>query len=305
MSSSWSTSNGPPACSAGARAALAVRSGARARGRRRGRRRGAGAVPRGPPRRSGPTTSGPGSTTWWSAPCSWPARPPPRSVTGRGRWPPRRRPPSGRPCTRPRTGPSWRPTRPRATGPRRCGPTSGRGACWPTSSASIPSAETEAAYLALLGPAPPPRPATHDGPRRRAPCAAGRPPAGAGARSSGGRPSSACWPRPGTQASAGARHVVVVTGEAGIGKSRLAAEAALRVAPRRRAGPVRPVRPGGDRPLPADRRGARRGGGDDPGRRAAAASAPRPPPSSPPSCPPSAGRTRPPRTPTGPGSSPP
>ena len=94
-----------------------------------------------------------------------------------------------------------------------------------------PSAETEAAYLALLGPAPP----------TRAPGPAGRatPPGGGEAGAAGGRPLvpfvgrevelgvlGTAW----EQASQGARHVVVITGEAGIGKSRLAGEAALRVA---------------------------------------------------------------------------
>jgi DNA-binding SARP family transcriptional activator len=94
-----------------------------------------------------------------------------------------------------------------------------------------PSAETEAAYLALLGPAPP----------TRAPGAAGRttPAVDGDAGAAGGRPPvpfvgrdvelgvlTTAW----EQASQGARHVVVITGEAGIGKSRLAGEAALRVA---------------------------------------------------------------------------
>jgi len=94
-----------------------------------------------------------------------------------------------------------------------------------------PSAETEAAYLSLLGPAPP----------TRAPRPAGRaaPPGGGDAGAAGGRPPvpfvgreaelgvlTTAW----EQASQGARHVVVITGEAGIGKSRLAGEAALRVA---------------------------------------------------------------------------
>jgi len=82
-----------------------------------------------------------------------------------------------------------------------------------------PSPETEAAYVALLGPAPgassPSRPAvpTRPGPApfvgREAELAA----------------LADAW----DQAVAGARHVVVVTGEAGIGKTRLASEAARRV----------------------------------------------------------------------------
>ena len=127
------------------------------------------------------------------------------------------------------------------------------------------------------GPGPPARPT------RPAPGDDGRPdpPAGAGADAvrRAGRPSWRCWPRRGTQAAAGARHVVVVTGEAGIGKSRLTAEAARRVRRSRRAGAVRAVRPGGDRPLPAGRRGARRPGGGDAARRAARSSATRPWPS--------------------------
>jgi DNA-binding SARP family transcriptional activator len=94
-----------------------------------------------------------------------------------------------------------------------------------------PSAETEAAYLALLGPAPPTRPRDPAG-------RAGSPGAGDAGPTAGRAPVpfvgreaelgvlAAAW----EQASQGARHVVVITGEAGIGKSRLAGEAALRVA---------------------------------------------------------------------------
>ena len=94
-----------------------------------------------------------------------------------------------------------------------------------------PSAETEAAYLALLGPAPPARPTPTTDP---ATAGAVRPWPGSAGRAGTpfvGREAelgvlAAAW----DQASQGARHVVVVTGEAGIGKSRLAGEAALRVA---------------------------------------------------------------------------
>jgi DNA-binding SARP family transcriptional activator len=91
-----------------------------------------------------------------------------------------------------------------------------------------PSPETEAAYLALLGPAPPSR-----SPRRRAPEATGPGLSATGPSAPApfvGREAelatlAAAW----EQAAAGARHVVVVTGEAGIGKSRLTLEAAHRI----------------------------------------------------------------------------
>jgi DNA-binding SARP family transcriptional activator len=92
-----------------------------------------------------------------------------------------------------------------------------------------PDAETEAAYLQLLGPAPPPRTA---GTGR---VADAREAADAGRGASDPAPFvgrdaelavlGAAWDR----AAGGARHVVVVTGEAGIGKTRLATEAARRV----------------------------------------------------------------------------
>jgi DNA-binding SARP family transcriptional activator len=93
-----------------------------------------------------------------------------------------------------------------------------------------PDIDTEAAYLQLLGPAPPPRPA--------AKIADAHEPADGGSGASTPAPFvgrdaelavlGAAWDR----AAGGARHVVVVTGEAGIGKTRLATEAARRVAPR-------------------------------------------------------------------------
>jgi DNA-binding SARP family transcriptional activator len=92
-----------------------------------------------------------------------------------------------------------------------------------------PDAETEAAYLELLGPAPPSRPAGAAG----AVGAANAPEAGSGVATPApfvGRDAElavlgAAWDR----AAGGARHVVVLTGEAGIGKTRLATEAARRV----------------------------------------------------------------------------
>jgi DNA-binding SARP family transcriptional activator len=90
-----------------------------------------------------------------------------------------------------------------------------------------PDIDTEAAYLQLLGPAPPPRTAARVADAWEA--------ADAGSGASApvpfvGRDAElavlgAAWDR----AAGGARHVVVVTGEAGIGKTRLATEAARRV----------------------------------------------------------------------------
>jgi DNA-binding SARP family transcriptional activator len=92
-----------------------------------------------------------------------------------------------------------------------------------------PSPDTEAAYLALLGPAPPSRPAratvrddlsaTVGGTRRGA----------TQAPFVGREPELAALEDAWKQAVGGARHVVVVSGEAGIGKTRLTTEAARRV----------------------------------------------------------------------------
>src|SRR5690606_1933985 len=87
-----------------------------------------------------------------------------------------------------------------------------------------PSPETEAAYLDLLGPAPP-RPAGG-----AAPAGPGGPARGpATVPFVGRRAELAVLAEAWAQAAGGARHLVVVTGEAGIGKSRLATEAARRV----------------------------------------------------------------------------
>jgi DNA-binding SARP family transcriptional activator len=91
-----------------------------------------------------------------------------------------------------------------------------------------PDADTEAAYLQLLGPAPPPRAAGARGGGDAAAAAAGSgvaAPAPFVGRDAELAVLGAAWDR----AAAGARHVVVLTGEAGIGKTRLAAEAARRV----------------------------------------------------------------------------
>lgn len=89
-----------------------------------------------------------------------------------------------------------------------------------------PSPETEAAYIELLGPVAPARPpgppagdelsAVHGGPAPGLAPFVGRAAELAAL--------AAAW----QQAAAGARHLVVVTGEAGIGKTRLATEAARR-----------------------------------------------------------------------------
>ncbi len=93
-----------------------------------------------------------------------------------------------------------------------------------------PSPETDAAYLDLLGPAASTRPArgaAHDRPANATGPGGSH---GPGATPFVGRTAElevlgAAW----DQAAAGGRHLVVVTGEAGIGKSRLTVEAAWRV----------------------------------------------------------------------------
>ena len=94
-----------------------------------------------------------------------------------------------------------------------------------------PSPETDAAYLELLGPAPASRLARAAADDDRPTHAAGLGRShGPGATPFVGRRAelevlAAAW----DQAAAGGRHLVVVTGEAGIGKSRLTVEAAWRV----------------------------------------------------------------------------
>jgi DNA-binding SARP family transcriptional activator len=97
-----------------------------------------------------------------------------------------------------------------------------------------PSAETESAYLDLLGPPAPARApaaaaaaASGDGDPPGAPEALG---AHAPAPFVGRRAELAVLAAAWEQAAGGGRHVVVVTGEAGIGKSRLTTEAARRIA---------------------------------------------------------------------------
>ncbi|HYZ99812.1 MAG TPA: AAA family ATPase, partial [Acidimicrobiales bacterium] len=87
-----------------------------------------------------------------------------------------------------------------------------------------PDAETEAAYLELLGPAPPSRPSRPAQAVRQGP-SAGPDPSPFVGREGELAQLGAAWDR----AAAGARHLVVVTGEAGIGKTRLVTEAARRV----------------------------------------------------------------------------
>ena len=102
---------------------------------------------------------------------------------------------------------------------------------------------------------------------RRAAIAARRWPAPLDGRARGGTRSSAAPPRrrccttPGARAAGGARRLVVLAGEAGIGKTRLAAELAGHAARRRRRRPLRPLRGGGARALPAGRADAARLGG--------------------------------------------
>lgn len=92
-----------------------------------------------------------------------------------------------------------------------------------------PSSETESAYLGLLGPPPPSRPArartTADSPSANGTGGAGLQPVPFVGRGPELATLAAAW----DQAAGGARHVVVVTGEAGIGKTRLTTEAARRV----------------------------------------------------------------------------
>jgi DNA-binding SARP family transcriptional activator len=91
-----------------------------------------------------------------------------------------------------------------------------------------PDIDTEAAYLQLLGPAPPPRTAARVADAQEPPEAASgaAAPAPFVGRDAELAVLGAAW----DLAAGGARHVVVVTGEAGIGKTRLATEAARRVA---------------------------------------------------------------------------
>jgi DNA-binding SARP family transcriptional activator len=91
-----------------------------------------------------------------------------------------------------------------------------------------PDIDTEAAYLQLLGPAPPPRTAATvaDAQSPTDPGSGASTPAPFVGRDAELAVLGAAWDR----AAGGARHVVVVTGEAGIGKTRLATEAARRVA---------------------------------------------------------------------------
>jgi DNA-binding SARP family transcriptional activator len=94
-----------------------------------------------------------------------------------------------------------------------------------------PSAETESAYLDLLGPAPARAAAAAPAPDVGGPQGAPEVRGGTGPAPFVGRRAelavlAAAW----EQAAGGARHVVVVTGEAGIGKSRLTTEAARRIA---------------------------------------------------------------------------
>jgi DNA-binding SARP family transcriptional activator len=90
-----------------------------------------------------------------------------------------------------------------------------------------PSPETEAAYLDLLGPAPPLRPAAPSPATSHR--AGGRGGGPAPVPFVGRRAELATLADAWEQAAGGARHLVVVTGEAGIGKSRLTTEAARRV----------------------------------------------------------------------------
>ncbi len=92
-----------------------------------------------------------------------------------------------------------------------------------------PSPDTEAAYLALLGPAPPSRPARTDARDDLSVMVGGARLGATQAPFVGREPELAVLADAWKQAVGGARHVVVVSGEAGIGKTRLTTEAARRV----------------------------------------------------------------------------
>ena len=136
---------------------------------------------------------------------------------------------SGHPCGRAPTAPAWRPTPPPATGGGAARlPATAPGPGRPAG--NRPRRRDRGPYLQLLGPAPPARAASEE----KGPATAGAADAGSGvsppAPFVGRDPELAVLGAAWDQAAAGARHVVVVTGEGGIGKTRLATEAARRVA---------------------------------------------------------------------------